>query len=141
MTAQDRSGFDFDFIRACAAALFTRPAIDSDLTSAEQIRILGFVRDSRSLADPSVLSALAAEELAYSEAAAEIAATGDKRVPYLLTDAVVRVSFDPNVAAFVDELLDDEPGWVMWGANNHAPEYRTVPTSGMSTQRVAIGRR
>lgn len=43
-------------------------------------------------------------------------AAGQFSVPYLVTDAIQAVAFDPAIVDVVTAILDD-PDWVMWGAN------------------------
>lgn len=76
----------------------------------------GFGRDALALADPSVLPALIDDAETFDAAVAEIAARGEHRVPYLLTDAIARVANDAHVVAAAEQYLETDC-WVMWGAN------------------------
>lgn len=76
----------------------------------------GFVREALPLADPSVVPAVIADTGRFDAAVADLAARGQDRVPYLLTDAIARIAHDPRIVAAAEECLRTDR-WVMWGAN------------------------
>lgn len=76
----------------------------------------GFVRDAFPLDDPGVVAGLTADAATFDAEVARLAAEGAHRVPYLLTDAIARVTHDRRIVAVVEECLGTDR-WVMWGAN------------------------
>lgn len=82
----------------------------------EQLDEHGFVGAALSLADSSVVPPLLDDAGRFDAAVAEIARRGWHRVPYLLTDALVRVAHDAHVVAAVEDGLGTDR-WVMWGPN------------------------
>ncbi len=86
-------------------------------TLREEYERTGMLRQTLPLADPSVIPALVDDLEVFRRALAAFERRGvRRRVPYLLTDAIRRVSFDASIRAAVSAVLGEEP-WVMWGPN------------------------
>lgn len=101
-----------------ATRRFLRPSDPERWTAAEEYSRRGFVRNARPLADPSVIPDLIADEQVFARAIRELQDAGYRhQVPYLITPAIARVTFDANLTAFVEEILGTDVPWVMWGAN------------------------
>lgn len=81
-----------------------------------QYQALGFLPHALPLADASLVPALLADEPLFTTAEATIAASGQRAIPYLLTNAIRRVAQDPAIVATVQSLLG-ATNWVMWGPN------------------------
>ncbi len=86
------------------------------MTLREQLEEDGFVHDALPLADPRVVPAVIDDAGTFDAALAQIAARGVHQVPYLLTDAITRITHDARIVAAAEEYLQTDR-WVMWGAN------------------------
>ena len=102
------------FVRNCLRLFADRTPAES--SRSEELLHAGMVRQCGGLSDPSLISDLLADEPLFADALVKFAVAGEKRVPYIVTPAIARVAFDPNLAAFVTDALGSEE-WVMWGAN------------------------
>ncbi|MBI1357551.1 MAG: hypothetical protein GC160_24690 [Acidobacteria bacterium] len=83
----------------------------------EEYETTGMVRRALPLADRSGIPALIEEAELFDAAIARFRRRGQlRRVPYLATPAIRRVSRDPGLLGAVGAILGGGP-WVMWGAN------------------------
>ncbi|MEM7166484.1 MAG: glycosyltransferase family A protein [Planctomycetota bacterium] len=105
------------FVRQCLG-LLRRPSDPGSWTAGDEYRQTGMVGEARSLADPSVIPDLVADEALFATAIAELQRAGHHhRVPYAVTAAIARVAFDENLTGLVEEVFGHDVPWVMWGAN------------------------
>lgn len=86
------------------------------MTTSEEYRRRGFLARALPLAHAAMVAELVADEPAFTAELARLKAAGIAGVPYLVTEAVRRVSHDPAVLQAVEEILGTRE-WVMWGAN------------------------
>jgi hypothetical protein len=78
----------------------------------------GMLRQALPLADASVIPALIEDLEVFREAMAAFLRQGaERRVPYLLTDAIRRVAFDAAIVEAVSAVLGIAEPLVMWGPN------------------------
>jgi hypothetical protein len=76
----------------------------------------GLIRDTFPLADTSVIPGLLADLPMYRTEIVRNRQDELFRIPYLLTESIIRAAYDPNILAVVSELLGTDE-LVMWGPN------------------------
>lgn len=76
----------------------------------------GVILDTFELADPSVIPDLLEDLPMYRTEVVRNRQDELFRIPYLLTDAIIRAAHDPNILAVARKLLGTEE-LVMWGPN------------------------
>lgn len=82
-----------------------------------EYRSRGIISQTFDLADHSVLADLRRDAPSFRAEVEAHRAAGERRVPYGLTDAIVRVAHDGHIDGVVRAILGDSERWVMWGAN------------------------
>jgi hypothetical protein len=76
------------------------------------------LRRARPLHDESVLPELIEDVAVFRDALDAFRREGvTRRVPYLLTESIRRIAFDPAIVSTISSILGEDEPWVMWGPN------------------------
>jgi hypothetical protein len=79
----------------------------------------GLLRECGTLADPSAIPGVIDDAPQFAAAVNDLTKRGKRRVPYLFTPSIRRLTCDENVTRAVCDIFGNDE-WVAWGANIQA---------------------